>query len=379
LALINWAWVGCMKTRTQLKTPNFFHDKPLFGLDIGHGSLKVMQLKEQPVKNADKGRPAKVVGYGFTRFDKAAQQDGVVTQPEIIAQAALELFRHNLAGDITTNRVAIAIPAYRTFTRSLQLPKLQAKEIKEAVELEAEQYISMPLEDLYLDYEVVKQTGDSTAVFLVAVPRVIVDSYLNLAQMMGLETVLIEPTLSSSGRLFSVDSNSNEATFIIDFGSESSDISIFDEHMLVTGTVQGGGEIFTNNIQERLHVTPDAAALIKTRYGLGVSKKQQEIKTALDPILSQIVKEIRRMLRYYEERFGTDRPINQIITLGGGANMPGLSEYFTEALRMAVRHTDPWQYFDYKGLEQPDQADRPMYATVAGLSMARSKEMFRDD
>ncbi len=361
------------------KIPNFFHDKPLFGLDIGHGSLKVMQLDEQPTKPSGKNHPSRVVGYGFTRFDKAAQKDGVVVQPEVIAQAASGLFKQSLIGDITTNRVAIAIPAYRTFTRSLQLPKLQAKEMKEAVELEAEQYISMPLEDLYLDYEVVKQTADSTALFVVAVPRVIVDSYLNLAQMMGLETVLIEPTLSSSGRLFSVDSNSNEATFIIDFGSESSDISIFDKHMLVTGTVQGGGEIFTNNIKSQLGVTPDAAALIKTRYGLGVSKKQKEIKAALDPILGQIIKEIRRMLRYYEERYGTDRPINQIITLGGGANMPGLSEYFTEALRMAVRHTDPWQYFDYKGLEPPDKADRPMYATVAGLSMAQSREMFLHD
>jgi type IV pilus assembly protein PilM len=259
------------------------------------------------------------------------------------------------------------------------LPLLQQKEMKEAVELEAEQYISLPLEDLYLDYEVVKQTADSTALFVVAVPRVIVDSYLNLARIMGLETVLIEPTLSSSSRLFSVDSNSGEATFIIDFGSESSDISIFDKTVLVTGTVQGGGEIFTNNIKKQLDVSLDAAALIKTRYGLGVSKKQREISTALEPILSQIVKEIRRMLRYYEERYGTDRPVNQIVTLGGGANMPGLSEYFTEALRMAVRHTDPWQYFDHKGLQQPDQADRPMYATVAGLSMASSKEMFLHD
>lgn len=361
------------------KIPNFFHDKPLFGLDIGHGSLKVMQLEEQPAKPSGKHHASKVIGYGFTRFDKGALEDGVVTQPEIIAQAALNLFKHDLIGDITTNRTAIAIPAYRTFTRSMQLPKLQPKEMKEAVELEAEQYIAMPVEDLYLDYEVVKQTADSTALFVVAVPRIIVDSYLSLAQMMGLETVLIEPTLSSSGRLFSLDSNSSEATFIIDFGSESSDISIFDKHMLVTGTVQGGGEIFTNNIKARLDVTPDAAALIKTRYGLGVSKKQKDIKEALEPILGQIVKEIRRMLRYYEERYGTDRPVNQIITLGGGANMPGLSEYFTEALRMAVRHTDPWQYFDYKGLQPPDKADRPMYATVAGLSMANSREMFLND
>jgi type IV pilus assembly protein PilM len=358
------------------KIPNFFHDKPLFGLDIGHGSLKAMQIAEQPLKSSQKNHHPRVVGYGFANFDKAAQQDGVVARPEIIAEAALDLFQNNLIGDITTRRVAIAIPAYRTFTRSLQLPKLQSSELQEAVELEAEQYISIPLEELYLDYEVVKQTPDGTELFVVAVPRSIVDSYLDLAQIMGLETILIEPTLSSSGRLFSIDGTSDEPAFIIDFGSLSSDISIFDKHMLVTGTVQGGGEIFTNTIKNKLGVTLEAAGLIKTRYGLSKSKRQDEINKALEPILQQIVKEIHRMLRYYEERYGAERPISQIITLGGGANMPGLSDYLTQALRLAVRHTDPWQYFSYKGLQPPSLADRPMYATVAGLSMAHPKEVF---
>ena len=359
------------------KITNFFHDKPLFGLDIGHGSLKVMQLSEAASSVSLKGHRPHLVGYGFTDFDKAAQADGVVVKPEIIAKAAAELFEHNLIGDITTRRVAMAIPAYRTFTRSLQLPKLQANQLQEAVELEAEQYISLPLADLYLDYEVVKQTDEATELFVVAVPRVIVDSYLELAQIIGLETILIEPTLGSSGRLFSIAENSEQPAFIIDFGSLSSDISIFDnKHTLVTGTVQGGGVNFTNAIKTKLGVTAQEAGLIKTRYGLGVSKRQSEIKQALDPTLEQIIKEIRRMVRYYEERYGTERPVGQIITLGGGANMPGLSDYLTQGLRMAVRHVDPWQYFNHKGLQPPSAADKPMYATVAGLSLAHPQEVF---
>ncbi len=359
------------------KISNFFHDKPLFGLDIGHGSLKVMQLSNLQPGTTVKNHKPKVLGYGFINFDKSAQLDGVVVHPEIIAKAAHELFKSKLIGDISTRRVAIAIPAYRTFTRSLQLPKLKPSELKEAVELEAEQYISLPLEDLYLDYDVIKQTEDSIDLFVVAVPKAIVDSYLNLAQVIGLETVLIEPTLSSSGRLFTIDSNSDSASFIIDFGSLSSDISIFDKHVVVTGTVQGGGVNFTESIQTKLNVTTAEAGLIKTRYGLGASKKQADIRQALEPTLQEIVKEIRRMMRYYEERYGSDRPIGQIITLGGGANMPGLSDYLTETLRLAVRHSDPWQYIDYKGLQPPSSADRPMYSTVAGLSLAPPDEVFK--
>ena len=358
------------------KIPNFYHEKPLFGLDIGHGSMKAMQLAEEPTAAKTKNYRPRVIGYGFTTFDTNAQADGVIVQPEVIAKATFDLFRHHLIGDITTRRVALAIPAYRTFTRSMRLPKLKPGELADAVSLEAEQYISMPLEELYLDYEVTRQTADNTELFLVAVPKTIVDSYLELAQIIGLETVLIEPTLSSTARLFSLDEQTNIATLIIDFGSLSSDISIFDKHVLVTGTVQSGGYSFTNSIKKTLGVSLEEAASIKSRYGLGVSKRQAEIRQALEPSLQEIVKEIRRMLRYYEERYGSSRPVGQVITLGGGANMPGLSDYLTNATRIPVRHTDPWQYLNYKGFQPPADADKPMYATVAGLSLAKSKEVF---
>ena len=358
------------------KIPNFFHDKPLFGLDIGHGSLKVMQVEEKPAKTPLNHHIPRVIGYGTTSFDKAAQADGVILKPEVIAKAMMDLFEHHLIGDITTRRATSALPAYRTFTRSLQLPKLKASELQEAVELEAEQYISLPLEELYLDYTPIRQTADGIELLVVAVPQNIVDSYLELTQIMGLEVVLVEPTLSSSGRLFAVDENSDEASFIIDFGSQSCDISIFDRHVLVTGTVQGGGEDFTNSIKSKLGVSLEEAGLVKTRYGLGASKRQADILDALKPTLDQIVKEIHRMMRYYEERYGNDRPIRQIITLGGGANMPGLSDYLTQALRLAVRHTDPWDLLNYKGLQPPTQADRPMFATVAGLSLVQPTEVF---
>src|SRR5438876_126160 len=92
---------------------NFFHDKPLFGLDIGSASLKVMQVEEQERIAAGGKKPSpKVIGYGFTTFDPTALEDGVVVKHELIAQAAHDLFNKYLIGDITSRRVAIAIPAY---------------------------------------------------------------------------------------------------------------------------------------------------------------------------------------------------------------------------------------------------------------------------
>jgi type IV pilus assembly protein PilM len=359
------------------QTPNFFRQKPLFGLDIGNGSLKVMQVSEsQHDPRAKNHQQPHVIGYGTVSFDKAAIDNGVVVQPEIIAKATTELFKQHLIGDITTNRVAMTIPAYRTFTRSIQLPQLKPKELQDAVLLEAEQYIPLPLDELYLDYQQIRQVKDRTEVLAVAVPKNIVDSYVELASILGLEAVLIETTMGASARLFSQDKQSDVPTVIIDFGSLSSDISVYDKGILAASTVPGGGQVFTNSIQEKLKVTPEEAQLIKTKYGLGLSKRQDEIKVALEPTLAQIVKEIRRMIRYYDEHYGSERPIKQLVTLGGGANMPGLSEYLTNALRLAVRSCDPWQYLQYKGLQPPSNADKPMFATAAGLSLVPPKEVF---
>ena len=52
----------------------FFKNKPLFGLDIGSGSLKVMQLE-------DGGSPAhqpNIFGYGTIQFDHTAVDNGVI-------------------------------------------------------------------------------------------------------------------------------------------------------------------------------------------------------------------------------------------------------------------------------------------------------------
>jgi type IV pilus assembly protein PilM len=359
----------------NINTPNILRNKPIFGLDVGHGSLKVMQI-DDPSQSGKIGHTPRITGYGVTEFDSKALDNGVIVYPEIIAEALLGLFKNKLIGEITTRRAALAIPTYRSFSRSMQLPKLSNKDLYEAVRLEVEQYIPVPLDHLYLDYAITSEGKDTNELLAIAVPKEIVDSYLILARMVGLEVMLVETTMAAGSHLFAHDKFNDITSVIIDFGSLTADISIFNKNMLVTGTVPAGGLVFTNNIKDGLGVTLAEAGIIKTRYGLGVSKKQTEIMAALDPTLKQLTKEIQRMIRYHEKHYGTEKPIGQVIMLGGGANMTGLSEYLTNSLRVPVRVHDPWQYLNYSGLQAPNRADKLMYATVAGLSLVNPKEIF---
>ncbi len=358
-----------------IASPNLLRNKPMFGLDVGQGSLKVMQVDHAP-SSKDNASTPRVTGYGTISFDANALDNGVIRKPELIAEALQRLFTNQLIGDITTRRVAVAIPSYRSFSRSMQLPKLSTKDLDAAVRLEAEQYIPVALDNLYLDYAMAREGKETDDLLAVAVPKEIVDSYLVLARMVGLEVMLVETTMAADSRLVAHDKYNDITSVIIDFGSMSADISVFNKNTLVTGTVPAGGLIFTNSIKEALGVTLAEAGVIKTKYGLSLSKKQHEILQALEPTLQGLTKEIRRMVRYHEEHYGTEKSIGQVVVFGGGANMPGLSEYLTSALRLPVRVHDPWQYLNYDGLQAPNKADKLMYATVAGLSLADPREMF---
>lgn len=365
--------MGSMKQKIATQaptTPLFFEDKPLFGLDVGRNSVRAIQLI------AGRNR-LKVIGYGMTTFDPAAIDDGVITRPELIAYAVQNLFKHNLVGDITTSRVALSVPVARAFTRSLDTPRLPENEIAEMVRTEVEQYIPAAPDSLYVDYSQAVDSKGKMSVFIAAMPRKIVDSYVVLARMLGLEPVLVQTSIGAGTNLFSRDPQSNLPTVLVDFGSESADITIFDKNPIVSGVAPCGGEQITGLIQKTLGVTNHEAVIIKSRYGLGVSKKQAEIESALKPLLSLLTREIRRTVRYYEERTKAKRPIVQIVIMGGGANMPGLADYLTRDLRLPVRSFDPTAYLDFSHLQPFNTSERMSYVTAAGLASYKPSEVFR--
>lgn len=359
-------------TNTVSSLPLLFEDKPMFALDVGHGSARVMQVSR------DRSTP-KVIGYGVTTFDHSVIENGVIVKHEVIAQAIQNLFKNGLIGTITTNRVALTVPVSRAFVRSIDAPKLSGKELAEAVRTEVEQYIPAAPDTLYIDYSQVVDTKGKTSVLVVAIPRKIVDSYVTLARMLGLEPVLVQTSSSAGANLFSRDSQSNTPSVLVDFGSDSADITIFDKSPVVSGTAACGGEQITKIIGNALGVSEREAFIIKSRYGLTVSKKQTQIITALKPILGLLTREVRRTIRYYDERGKAKSEIGQIVIMGGGANMPGLTDYLTDDLRMPVRSFDPMLYFNFGRLQPLNESERMSYVTVAGLALYDPRKVFLHD
>ena len=254
-----------------MNTGLFYKDKPLFGLDLGSSSLKVMQIAKQ-------GKQQQIIGYGVTSFEPQTIKDGIIMDPIALAKVTKVLFQNNIIGEITTRRVALSVPVARTYNRVMTLPHMSKKDLDQAVRMEAEQYIPVPLDSLYIDYSVTTQNKDSFELLVVAVPKPLIDSYITYTDLLGLEACVLETTIAASSRLVAHAEHDNIPTILIDFGSLSVDITIYDKQMIVTGTVAGGGDTFTDLISEKLDVSQQVAHTIKTKYGLNVTKNSMKSK-----------------------------------------------------------------------------------------------------
>ena len=355
------------------RKPLLYKDKPVFGLDIGFSSIKVMEVDQS-------GEKPLITGYGYSPYDSKCMQDGVIVDHESLAKSVYELVSKNLVGKLTTRRIVGAVPVGRSFNRILTLPTMSKSDMDEAIRLEAEQYIPVPIEDLYIDYQIGEQKDEVTEVLVVAAPRVAVDSYLTLYNILGLQYAAMETSINAGTRLVMHAENTDVPTLIIDFGSKSTDLSIFDKVLRVTGTVGSGGDHMTEAIAKSLGVTTQQAHTIKTTHFIAASKKQKQVIESVQPILDKLVIEIKKMDRFYQDRSGggTDKKIEQVIILGGGANMPGLADYLTDKIRIATRMCNPWLNLSFGSIQPPHQLEKTLYATAAGLALVEPKEIDND-
>lgn len=349
---------------------NFYRDEPLFGLDIGHTSLKAMQIGHAA------GKTPEVLGYGVSNFESDALQNGVIVKPDSIAEAIHQLFEKNLVGAITSRRVACTVPTSRTFSRQMKVPVLDHKAILEAVRLEAEQYIPIPTNSLYLDYEIIRSDEKSMELLLVAASKNIIDSYFQLFEALSLEPVAFEPSINAASRLVQLQDDANtEPAIIVDIGSVTTDIAVFDKTLLVASTVSTGGDNMIQSISQQLHLTHQQAMDLKNEFGIGYSEKQQRIVDAIKPQLESLVREIEKSIRYHTERAQTGGKITRVITVGGGSVMPGFNQYLSKELRLPTYSLDAWQKISFGELAPPSEIDLAMYSIVAGEALVNPAEI----
>lgn len=339
----------------------FYKDKPIIGLDISSTGIKLMSIDSKKWL---------VNGYGSADLDPLKMKEGMENEDStFLTDNIKSLLSEKIIGEVSNQRVAIAVPTARSYTRTFTLPASAEKSLDEAVILEAEQYIPIPVSTLYIDYQIIERSRKSIVVLMSAVSRTIVDNITKSVEAAGLTPVLIEPGINSVARVLKSTEDGTLPTVIVDIGPANTDIAILDRGSVrVTGGVPIGGNSFTLDIAKKLNISLENAHQLKVLNGLNAGPRQQKLREALAPSLERILVETKKVIRYYNERINSERKLEQLLIVGGGSNVPGIGEYFTENLVIAARVASPWQKLDFGKVQEPPKQFRPRYITVAGVA-----------
>jgi len=350
-------------------TKLFYKDQPIIGLDISQTGIKVMAV------DPEKWR---VLGYGSVDLDPAKVQKSLDSDDNYLSDNVQRLLSEKVVGELPSNHVVLGVPTSRSYSRTFTLPKNAEKNLADAVEVEAEQYIPIPTGSLYLDYEIIERTKEQLTVIMSAVPKLLVDNCIISCKAAKLIPVMVEPSINSVARVLEATEEGHLPTLIIDIGPASTDIAVLDNGVIrVSGGLGLGGNTFTLDIAKKLNVALENAHQLKVLNGLAAGPRQAKITSALQPSLQRIAAEVRKVMRYYTDRLSDERKLEQVLVVGGGSNVPGIGDFFTNELVMPARVASPWQRLDFGKLPQPSKQFRSRYITVAGLASVPYQEALK--
>ncbi len=348
---------------------SFSAKKPTYvGVDIGFGGIKLVELSNE------KGR-ARLITYAYVNMPSESLEKSLLSDT---AQAADLLQKMMTKAKVTTKKAISALPISSVFSSILRVPTTNEKELKDAILYQAKKLIPLPLEEVVLDDKVIDSIEKSdtekasTRVLVTAAPKTLIQKYVEIFKLAGLELTSLEMEAFAEIRALIGRDRSN--MMIVDVGSLRTNIMIVEKGVpLVTRSIATGGNAITQTIARTLGIPMEQAETMKR----DIKAMQTFAPTGdLSPILSVLVKpivdEIRYSLNVYQTQdvAGAQHRVEKIILTGGSSLLPRLSEFLTKEMNINTYLGNPWARVIYPADLQPLLEEMgPRYAVALGCAM----------
>ena len=342
----------------------------LLGLDIGSGSIKILQLKET------KGN-LKAERFGVKALPAEMIVDGAIMDGLGVVTAIKEL-----AGEqkLKNKKVALSISGTSVIVKKITLPLMPEEELEKQIKFEAEQYIPFDINDVYLDFHILTQKGQlaegqtEMEVLLVATKKDKLNDYANAVREAGLTPTIVDVDAFAIENMYcaNYDVSPAELTALVNIGASVMNINILKGGMSVfTRDITIGGNRYTERIQQDLGLSyEDADAAKKGKSPNANTVALGEAITAVD---MEMATEIGRSFDYFRTT-SPDDDIVRIILCGGCAKIKSLPARISEQVGIATTVADPFSKIDATGLKMDSEElaeVAPDAAVVVGLALRR--------
>lgn len=334
----------------------------VLGIDIGSKTIKLIELEKNGTSYSLLA--SGVVGYSGSTVDKMTNDKEMTDLSQIIKKLYSE-------ARVSSKDVVISIPEPLVFTRTIKFPPLNDGEIATAIKWEAEQYIPIPVAEAVIQHTILKRNDSppnaGVIVLLVAAPRVIVEKYIKVIQMAGLNPVAVETELIALTRCLAP---ADKTVLLADLGGSSTNLAIVNHGLLsFSRSLPIAGDAFTRAVSQTLSVTPQQAEEYKKAYGMSSSQLEGKIRNALDAIVRLVADEIKKAVNYYLTEEKGESPTTLVIS-GGSSGMPEMLPALSNVIGMEVVVGNPFTHVQLdQTLAQKLAPYAPLYGVAVGLAM----------
>ncbi len=330
------------------------------GLDIGSSFVKAVELR--PV-----GNDYELVGFGMAPVPPGVMEQSEIKQPAAVQAAIRQALEQ---GRIQATDAVIGMSGGSVIAKRVTLPKMSEAELAESIRWEAEQHIPFDIEDVELDFQVLRQDGPQLEVMLVAVKKGKVQSYVDAVAEAGLSVMVVDVDVFALETQYEYNfAGDKEVVALVNIGHETTNTNILQGGVNVYARdVFVGGKQYSSTIAQRFDLAPgDADALVRGKQG---SVSWAEIEPVLDLVSQELGQEIQRTLDYFGTTAEHER-IQRIFLSGGCALIPGLQDFLSSQWGIEVQPADPFKRIKLGSGLNADVVQKlgPLAAVATGLAM----------
>ena len=342
----------------------------MLGLDISSTSVKLLELSRS-------GGNYKVESYGVEPLPDNAVVEKNISDVEGVGEAIARLT------DRCKTKVkfaAVAVAGSAVITKTIEMgADLSEDELENQIEVEADQYIPYPLDEVALDFEVQgpsPRSEDQVEVLLAACRRENVEMREAALELGGLKAKVVDIEAHCMQRAFELvradfieegAEEGDQIIAIIDIGATMTTLSV------ITGVGAPytreqlfGGKQLTEEIQRRYSLSVEEAGLAKKQGGLPDDYETE----VLVPFKEAVIQQVTRSLQFFYSSSAYD-DVDHIILAGGTSSIEGLADMVAAKLGTPCSIANPFAKMSLasKVSQENLHNDAPALMIACGLAL----------
>ncbi len=340
----------------------------LIGLDISSTSIKMLELSKS-------GSSYRIEGIAVEPLPANSMVDKNIAEIEAVGESVKRALNKS---KIKSKHCAIAVAGSSVISKKITMPSnLTDEEMEGQIQLEADQYIPYPLEEVNLDFQVLgetEQNPETVDVLLAACRSENVDDRVAAVELAGLTPKIVDIEAYTIETMFQTmaphlpDEGMDQTVAIVDIGATMTSLSVIHNHHLIYTREQNfGGKQLTEEIMRRYGLSYEEAGLAKRQGGLPDNYEPE----VLAPFKETTAQQVSRFLQFFYSAGGNISSIDHLILGGGTAVLENLAELTESHIGVPTTIANPFQNMSATNKINKEnlQADGPSFLIAAGLAI----------